>query len=70
MCKFNWEADVWKNFQNYKIQYHGINTGNRIPKFESVMKEKLGVLCRDFQNVGDEMVNEAILQIFIQNTAD
>ena len=70
LCKFSWDADVWGNFKKYKIQYHGINTGKNIPEFESVMKEKLGVLCRDFQNVGDELVNEAILQIFIQNTAD
>ena len=70
LCKFIWDSDVWGNFKKYKIQYHGINTGKRIPEFESVMKEKLGVLCRDFQNVEDELVNEAILQIFIQTTAD
>ena len=65
LCHFDWEKDVWKIFCKLRIQYNGINTGGNLPEFEEAMKSNLGELCGDFQVVGKEIVNDAILQIFI-----
>ena len=65
ICPFDWSRDVWDKFKMLKIQYHGINTGKHFPEFETTMHEKLGDLCGSFQSVGKEVVNDAILQIFI-----
>ena len=65
LCHFDWERDVWSNIIKFGVQYHGINTGRSLPGFEEVMKSKLGELCGEFQTVGKEVVNDAILQIFI-----
>ena len=65
LCPFDWEKDVWSNIRKYQVHYNGINTGNNLPEFEKVMKSKLEELCGDFQTVGKEVVNDAILQIFI-----
>ena len=65
LCHFNWERDVWSNIHKFAVKYHGINTGRSLPEFEKTMKSKLGELCGDFQKVGKETVNDAILQIFI-----
>ncbi|KAI6650326.1 hypothetical protein LOD99_6003 [Oopsacas minuta] len=70
LCQFDWDRDVWDNIVKFNIQYNGINTGPKFPEFEAAMKRKLGELCADFQTVGQEVVNEAILQIFIQNKLD
>ena len=66
-CCFDWQRDVWDNMKWLNINYFGINTGVNFPKFEATMKDKLGYLCGEFQIVGKEVVNEAILQIFIDN---
>ena len=66
-CRFDWQRDVWDNMKRLNINYFGINTGVNFPKFEATMKDKLGYLCGEFQIVGKEVVNEAILQIFIDN---
>ena len=65
-CRFDWDRDVWDGFKKFNINYYGINTGERIPKFETTMKAKLGELCGEFQTVGNEVVNDAVLQIFIR----
>ena len=70
ICPFNWKTDVWNSIKKNKIKYHGINTGKRIPNFEAAMMENLGVLCGEFQTVGKEMVNDAILEIFIDHDAN
>ena len=66
ICRFDWDRDVWDNFNKFNILYNGINTGQGIPEFEATMKAKLGDLCGEFQTVGEEKVNEAVLQIFIR----
>ena len=66
VCPFDWDRDVWENFKKFNINYHGINTGKRIPEFETTMKAKLKELCGEFQTVGNEVVNDAVLQIFIR----
>ena len=63
-CPFDWDRDVWDSYKKFNIHYNGINTGQRI-EFETTMKAKLEGLCGEFQTVGDEMVNEAVLEIFI-----
>ena len=65
-CHFDWDRDVWGIFKKFNIHYNGINTGQSIPGFETTMKAKLGDLCGEFQTVGNEVVNEAVLQIFIR----
>ncbi|KAI6655287.1 hypothetical protein LOD99_11427, partial [Oopsacas minuta] len=70
LCHFDWERDVWANMHKFKIQYHGITTGGNLPYFEAEMKVKLGDLCGEFQKVGKEQVNDAILQIFIEYKMD
>ena len=65
LCQFDWKRDVWDNLKKFNIHYHGINTGQHFPGFEKAMKNNLGDLCGDFQSVGKEVVNDAILQIFI-----
>ena len=65
LCPFDWEKDVWSIFCKFQVQYHGINTGRRLPQFENSMKSNLGELCGEFQTVGKEIVNDAIIQIFI-----
>ena len=65
LCLFDWERDVWSNIIEFGVHYNGINTGKSLPKFEETMKCKLGKLCGEFQTVGKEIVNDAILQIFI-----
>ena len=65
-CHFDWDKDVWGSFKKFNIHYYGINTGKRIPEFETTMKAKLGDLCGEFQTVGNEVVNDAVLQIFIR----
>ena len=67
LCDFDWKRDVWNNLKKFNIQYHGINTGVNFPKFEAAMKDNLGDLCGEFQSVGKEVVNEAILRIFIDH---
>ena len=69
-CHFNWKNDVWGVLQKLKIQYHGINTGDSLPKYEATMKEKLKSLCGDFQKVNKAVVNDAVLQIFIDYKMD
>ena len=64
-CNFEWERDVWNMFRKFNIEYHGINTSRSFPEYESMMKEKLGHLCGKFQVVGKEIVNDAVLQIFV-----
>ena len=64
---FNWETDVWDNIKKNKIQYNGINTGQRTPNFEAAMKYNLRELCGEFQKVGKEVVNDAILEIFVDH---
>ena len=66
-CDFDWKRDVWSKMKEFNIQYHGINTGRHFPEFEATMKDNLGDLCGEFQSVGKEVVNEAILQIFIDH---
>ncbi|KAI6658695.1 hypothetical protein LOD99_10969 [Oopsacas minuta] len=70
LCNFDWERDVWANMHKFQIQYHGITTGDNFPGFEAEMKKKLGDLCGEFQKVGKEQVNDAILQIFIKCKMD
>ena len=70
LCHFDWERDVWSILQKFRIQYHGINTGTSLPGYEATMKTNLKALCGDFQTVGKEVVNEAILQIFIDYKMD
>ena len=70
LCQFDWKRDVWDNMKKFNINYHGINTGKHFPEFEAAMKENLGELCGEFQSVGKEVVNEAILQIFIDDHKD
>ena len=70
LCHFDWERDVWSILQRFQIQYHGINTGNNLLGYEATMKTNLKALCGDFQTVGKEVVNEAILQIFIDYKID
>ncbi|KAI6650610.1 P-loop containing nucleoside triphosphate hydrolase [Oopsacas minuta] len=65
LCKFDWNIDVWDKMHNADIQYYGISTGTTFPEFEETMKGNLGKLCGQFQKVGKEMVNEAIVKIFI-----
>ena len=65
ICPFDWETDVWDSIKKNNIQYYGINTGQRIEDFEAAMKENLEGLCGEFQTVGKEVVNDAILEIFI-----
>ena len=67
LCSFDWNRDVWDKFKKFKIQYYGINTGKHFPEFEEEMKEKLEDQCGRFQSVGKEVVNNAILQIFINH---
>ena len=70
ICPFDWKTDVWGSIKKNKIQYYGINTGQRIKGFEAAMKENLEELCGDFQTVGKEVVNDAILEIFIDYKND
>ena len=65
MCTFDWKKDVWDIIHNFNIEYHGISTGGRFIQFEDAMKTNLGNLCGNFQEVGKESVNEAIVEIFI-----
>ena len=65
ICHFDWEKDVWNTFKEFNIEYHGINTSSSYPNYESKMKKELGHLCHKFQVVGKEVVNDAILQIFV-----
>ena len=67
ICPFNWETDVWNSIKRNNIQYYGINTGKRTPNFEAAMKDNLGKLCGEFQIVGKEVVNDAILEIFLDH---
>ena len=66
ICRFDWDRDVWDNFKKFNILYNGINTGQGIPEFEATMKAKLGDFCGEFQTVGQEKVDEAVMQIFIR----
>ena len=52
------------------IEYNGISTGGKFTNFEAAMKSNLGGLCGDFQLVGKETVNDAILSIFIDYKTD
>ncbi|KAI6647914.1 Von willebrand factor type A domain protein [Oopsacas minuta] len=70
LCNFDWKTDVWNILQKFQIQYHGINTGRCLPQYEATMKDNLKGLCGDFQTVGKEVVNEAIVQIFIDYKMD
>ena len=65
-CHFDWDRDVWGSFKKFNIHYYGINTGQIFPEFETTMKAKLRDLCGEFQTVGNEVVNDAVLQIFIR----
>ena len=65
LCHFDWEKDVWRRMRKFNIEYNGISTGGGFKQFETAMETKLGGLCGDFQLVGKETVNEAILSIFI-----
>ena len=67
VCKFDWKKDVWDMMLNLNIEYHSISTGERFTHFNDAMKANLGKLCGDFQLVGKESVNEAIVEIFIDN---
>ena len=70
LCHFEWSRDVWNNMKKFNIHYHGINTGTQFPAFEAAMQLNLGDLCGKFQSVGKEVVNEAILRIFISYQMD
>ena len=70
LCYFDWKRDVWSKMKEFNILYYGINTGKHFPEFEATMKAHLGNLCGEFQSVGKEVVNEAILQIFIDYKKD
>ena len=70
LCHFNWKKDVWGVLRKFQIQYHGINTGESLPGYETLMKSKLKSLCGDFQNVDKDVVNDAVLQIFIDFQID
>ena len=70
LCHFDWEKDVWQGMHKFGIQYNGITTGRKFDEFEAAMKENLGDLCGDFQQVGKETVNDAILSIFIDYKTD
>ena len=70
LCHFDWEKDVWQGMHRFGIQYNGITTGRKFAEFEAAMKENLGDLCGDFQQVGKETVNDAILSIFIDYKTD
>ena len=70
LCHFDWEKDVWQGMHKFGIQYNGITTGGNFAQFEAAMKENLGDLCGDFQQVGKETVNDAILSIFIDYKTD
>ena len=59
-CHFNWKNDVWSILRKFQIQYHGINTGDGYPGYETLMKSKLKSLCGDFQTVNKEIVNDAV----------
>ena len=65
LCKFDWGRDVWDKMRGEKIKYHGISTGGYFPSFEGTMKDKLGDLFGDLQTVDKKMVNDAVVQIFI-----
>ena len=65
LCKFDWKRDVWDKMSSSLIKYHGISTGENFPEFEETMKDHLGQLCSEFQKVGKELVNDAIVKIFI-----
>ena len=65
LCHFDWDRDVWKKMHKLNIEYNGISTGGTFFYFEAAMKSNLGALCGDFQVVGKETVNDAILSIFI-----
>ena len=65
LCKFDWERDVWDKMRSEKIKYHGISTGGDFPSFQGTMRDKLGDLFGDLQSVDREMVNDAVVQIFI-----
>ena len=39
-------------------------------KYESKMREELGPLCGNYQVVGKEVVNDAILKIFVDRTEE
>ena len=69
-CRFNWKKDVWGVLRKFNIQYHGINTGDSLPGYETLMKSKLKSLCGDFQKVNKAVVNDAVLQIFIDYKMD
>ena len=64
-CNFDWEKDVWSILRKFNIQYHGIITSRHFSGFEESMTKNLSALCGEFQVVGKEQVNDAILQIFI-----
>ena len=65
LCNFDWERDVWRKMWSSLIRYHGISTGKDFPEFEATMKAHLGKLCGEFQKVGKELVNDAVVKIFI-----
>ncbi|KAI6650384.1 hypothetical protein LOD99_5821 [Oopsacas minuta] len=65
LCKFDWKKDVWDKMRKANIEYYGISTGSQFPHFEKTMEDNLGRLFRDVQAVEKEMVNEAVVQIFI-----
>ena len=71
ICRFDWDKDVWEKMETHQIQYHAINTGKRSsPKFTDTMKRNLGELYGNLQEVGREVVNDAILRIFIDYKKD
>ena len=70
LCHFDWDTDVWKKMHKLNIEYNGISTGEKFTNFEAAMKSNLGGLCGDFQLVGKETVNDAILSIFIDYKTD
>ena len=66
ICHFDWDKDVWEKMETHQVKYYAINTGKRLPvKFTDTMKRKLGELYGNLQEVGREVVNDAILRIFI-----
>ena len=67
ICPFDWKTDVWGSIKRNNIKYYGINTGTRNESFEAAMKENLEELCGGFQTIEKEVVNDAILEIFIDH---
>ena len=67
ICPFDWKTDVWGSIKKNNIKYYGINTGTKNRSFEAAMKENLEELCGGFQTIEKEVVNDAILEIFIDH---